>query len=297
MEPGRAPGRGGFSVDFHAPMGEPSAPLCWGVFAGKRSAAIDEVKDNAPLPDDTKEAVWVERQIEKELAKPVPKWAIHRRVYHWVLRLAERPHAMVALFVLAYFEAFFLPVPVEALLFPLVLGHRKNWWKFALVAGTASILGGSTGYLVGYAIKEPVRNLCLALPWSNPEAWDRFRAWYDQYGFAAVFVAGWTPIPYNVCAVSSGILDINYGIFLCASLVSRYPRFFVLALLLWRFGHKIKPFIDRWFNWICIISVALIVGFIWLLPHLAGGQKSHSQPESRPATQAVSQPADQPEQP
>jgi membrane protein YqaA with SNARE-associated domain len=256
--------------------------LPWSAFTAKRSATIDEVKDKTPRIDDTKEAAWVEHEIEAELAKPVPKWAIHKRVYHGMLKLAERPHAMVALAVLAYLESFFLPIPIETLLFPLVLGHRKNFWKFALVAGTASILGGSTGYLAGYAIKEPVRSFYLALPWGNAGAWDTFGGYYAQWGFGAVFVAGLTPVPYNVCAVSSGIFDINYGVFLFASLVSRYPRFFLLSLLLWRFGHHVKPFIDRWFNWICVIGVAVILAFMWLLPMLAD-HKTAPQPDSRPA--------------
>ncbi len=248
-----------------------------------RSSIIDESKKTKPAVDDLAEAEWVDQEIGRELAKPVPKWAIHRRVYNWVLQLAEKPHAMAALFILAYFESFFLPIPVEALLFPLVLGHRKKWWKFALIAGTASILGGSTGYLIGFAVKEPVRSFYVSLPWGNEKAWLAFGELYAKYGFGAVFVAGWTPIPYNVCSVSSGIFDINYAIFILASLVSRYPRFLLLSLLLWRFGHKIKPFIDRWFNWICIISVALIIGFIWLLPHLAGDHKDGKPPSTRPA--------------
>ena len=276
-------GRCGFSVDFPRVIGDfapPPRECDDGVF---RSSIIDESKKTKPAVDDLAEAEWVDQEIGRELAKPVPKWAIHRRVYNWVLQLAEKPHAMAALFILAYFESFFLPIPVEALLFPLVLGHRKKWWKFALIAGTASILGGSTGYLIGFAVKEPVRSFYVSLPWGNEKAWLAFGELYAKYGFGAVFVAGWTPIPYNVCSVSSGIFDINYAIFILASLVSRYPRFLLLSLLLWRFGHKIKPFIDRWFNWICIISVALIIGFIWLLPHLAGDHKDGKPPSTRPA--------------
>ncbi len=91
---------------------------------------------------------------------------------------------------------------------------------------------------------------------------------YDQYNFWVVFTAGFTPIPYKVITITAGVFKINFVIFLIASTVSRSARFFMVAGLFWWFGPVIKPFIDKYFNLLCVIFVVLLVGGFAVLKYL-----------------------------
>ncbi len=136
--------------------------------------------------------------------------------------------------------------------------------RFAGVATLASVLGGMAGYAIGAGAWEVSRDWFFTyVPGVTPEAFEGVRAFYDRHGFAAVFLAGLTPIPYKVFTLASGVFGINFGIFVLASVLSRGFRFLVLAGLVYRFGPPIERFIDRHFDRLVILfSVLLVGGFL-----------------------------------
>ena len=156
-----------------------------------------------------------------------------RRLYDWVLHWAETPYGVAALFVLALAESSFFPIPPDPLLIALCLGAASKSLRFALIATSASVLGGIIGYGIGAGAWD------LAEPWFyqyvpgvSPEAFEQVRALYDRWDFWAIFFAGLTPIPYKVFTLSAGVFSINFGIFVIASVLSRSIRFFLLAGLI-----------------------------------------------------------------
>lgn len=187
-----------------------------------------------------------------------------RRLYDWVLHWAETPYGMPALFLLAFAESSFFPIPPDPLLLALCLGLPKRSIRFAAVATVASVTGGMAGYAIGAGAWGVVDTWFFAyVPGVTPEAFEGVRAFYDRHGFAAVFMAGLTPIPYKVFTLASGVFGINFGVFVLASVLSRGFRFFVLAGLVYRFGPPIERFIDRHFDRLVILfSVLLVGGFI-----------------------------------
>jgi len=187
-----------------------------------------------------------------------------RRLYDWVLHWAETPYGVAALFVLALAESSFFPIPPDPLLIALCLGAASKSLRFALIATSASVLGGIIGYGIGAGAWD------LAEPWFyqyvpgvSPEAFEQVRALYDRWDFWAIFFAGLTPIPYKVFTLSAGVFSINFGIFVIASVLSRSIRFFVLAGLIFKFGKPIASFIDRYFNLLAwIFGIMLLGGFL-----------------------------------
>ena len=101
------------------------------------------------------------------------------------------------------------------------------------------------------------------------EAFERVGALYDRYNFWIVFTAGFTPLPYKLFTVTGGLFHINFAMFLVASVVSRGMRFFLIALLIWKFGAPIKSFIDRYFNLLAVAFTVLLVGSFVLVSYLA----------------------------
>jgi membrane protein YqaA with SNARE-associated domain len=206
-----------------------------------------------------------------EQNKPVAWWHWHRRLYDWVIHFADTKHGERTLFVLSFAESSFFPVPPDVLLGPLTLGAPKKWFRFALSCSIASVIGGLMGYAIGVFLWEIIQSWVYAnlggigLTAAN---FAKFQAWYDKYDFWIVFLCGFTPLPYKVCTISAGAAGINLPGFLIASTISRSARFFMVAGLFGWKGEKIRPVIEKYFNWFSLAVGALIVfGFLaikWL---------------------------------
>lgn len=192
-----------------------------------------------------------------------PAWHIHKRLYDWVLHFAHTKHSMAALFCLSFAESSFFPVPPDVLLAPLVLGAPKKWIRFATVCSVASVLGGILGYFIGMGLWESIDQWVFAHLGSlgfTENNFVKFEKWYDEYDFWIVFTCGFTPLPYKVCTISAGVARIFFPGFIIASVTSRAARFFMVAgLFRWK-GESIKPFIDKYFNWLSLAFVVLLIG-------------------------------------
>ncbi len=213
------------------------------------------------IPDDNT------AEIAHSPSKPsVPGWHLHRRLYDWVLHWADTPYGGWALFVMSFAESSFFPVPPDVLLAPLVLGNRKKWFRFALCCSVASVLGAMLGYLIGLTVWEAVSDTVYAwhIPGITPENFAKATGWYEKYNFWIVFTAGFTPLPFKVATISAGMFfGANlpaFMIFLLASAASRSARFFLVAGLMGRLGPTIKPLIDKYFNWLCLLFMVLLIG-------------------------------------
>lgn len=193
----------------------------------------------------------------------------HRRLYDWVLHWADTPWGPSALFALSLAESSFFPIPPDPLLMALCLGRVQRALRFAAIATLASVIGGVIGYAIGAMAWPLVEGWFYAyIPGVGPESFARVQAWYDRYGFWAVFFAGLTPVPYKVFTLSSGVFSINFGIFVIASALSRGLRFFLVAGLIYRFGPKMAAFIDRYFDALAIAFAVLLVGGFILIEFL-----------------------------
>ena len=189
-----------------------------------------------------------------------------KKLYNWTLHWAKTTHALCALFLLAGAEASFFPVPPDLLLITIVISNPKSWLKSASLCLIGSVVGGALGYLIGFKLWEAVSPFFLKYIFSQA-LFLKVKTIYNQYDFWAVFTAGFTPIPYKVFTIAAGVCQINFKVFILASLLSRGARFFLVAILLRIFGEKVKTFIDKYFNILTIIFVILLLGGFWLIKH------------------------------
>tara|TARA_B100000676_G_scaffold174250_1_gene171013 strand:- start:190 stop:843 length:654 start_codon:yes stop_codon:yes gene_type:complete len=187
-----------------------------------------------------------------------------RVLYDWVLHWAKTPYAIPALFLISAAESSFFPVPPDPLLLALCLGANRKSFRFAAICTLASVLGGIVGYGIGAWGWNVTQDWFFAyVPGVTPEAFQEVRQFYDNNGFAAIFLAGLTPIPYKVFTLASGVFSINFSVFVLASVVSRGLRFFLVAALVYRFGPTIERFINLHFNRLVIcFGVLFLVGFL-----------------------------------
>ena len=189
-----------------------------------------------------------------------------RRIYDWTLSLAERKTSSWWLGLISFSEASFFPIPPDVLLIPLCLGAIRRALKFALICSIASVLGGLAGYAIGFYGWETLEGFFYDfVPGFTPEKFEKISGWYEEWGWYIVFLAGFTPIPYKVFTVASGVMGMALIPFLLASAVSRSARFFLVAILISKFGEPMKERIDRHFNKCALAFGVLLVGGFLLL--------------------------------
>jgi membrane protein YqaA with SNARE-associated domain len=182
-----------------------------------------------------------------------------RKLYDWVLHWAETPYGSWALFILAFAESSFFPVPPDVLLIALAISIPARAFRYALICSAGSVLGGMAGYIIGFEFMDLLGFRILNF-YGLMDKYETISHLYERYNAWAVGIAGFTPIPYKVFTISAGAFKINFPIFLAASIVSRFARFFLVGWLIYKFGAEIRSFIDRYFNILCVVFMILLIG-------------------------------------
>lgn len=185
-----------------------------------------------------------------------------KRLYQWTLSLAEHPHALWALFVVAFVESSFFPIPPDILMIPMIIARPRRAWVIASVALFASVLGGLLGYAIGALAFDTLGQPILS-SLGKADAMAEFSDRFNDLGFWAVLTAGVTPFPYKVITIMSGWTGMPLATFIVTSILARGLRFFIVAGLLWQFGAPIRDFIERRLGLMFTLAVALLVaGFL-----------------------------------
>jgi len=195
------------------------------------------------------------------LKKPGPI----RRLYNWTISWADRPGGTWALFIIAFAESSFFPIPPDVLLLALCFGAREKWAKYALVCTAGSVLGGVAGWLIGWGLAETVAQPLLAVFDPGGHTQEKIQVWYQEYGFFGILIAAITPIPYKVFTVASGLFNYSLPLLIVASIIGRGFRFFAVAAIVRTFGPTFRPIIEKNLEW-CFVAagVLLIGGFVAL---------------------------------
>ncbi|MFQ5983659.1 MAG: YqaA family protein [Woeseiaceae bacterium] len=184
-------------------------------------------------------------------------------LYDRVLSWAVHPHAERYLGALSFAESSFFPIPPDVMLAPMCLAQLSRAWWFAALTTVTSLAGGIAGYAIGYFLLEAIE------PWLHSmgywAAYLRGREWFDQWGVAAVFVAGFSPIPYKIFTISAGAAVLNFPGFVIASLIGRGARFFLVAGLIVAGGERMADAIPKHverIGWAVVILAIIVAGVI-----------------------------------
>ena len=181
-------------------------------------------------------------------------------LYDRVMGWSSHRHAGRYLVVLSFAESSFFPVPPDVLLGPMTLARPERGWWFALTTTVASVVGGLVGFAIGWFALD------LIEPWlvdfGYEEAYATAIEWFRQFGFWAVLIAGFSPVPYKVFTISAGALHMFLPGFVLASLLGRGGRFFLVAGLLIFGGQRMERGLRRNIDAVGWISVAAIVVLI-----------------------------------
>lgn len=183
-----------------------------------------------------------------------------RELLHWVEGFADGAYGPLALFLVAFAESSFFPIPPDALLIPLCLARPELALVFAAICSLASVLGGMVGYTIGYYGGRPLVQRLF-----RPERVQAVERYYDRYNAWATGIAGLTPLPFKLFTLSGGAFAIDFKIFVVASIVGRSLRFFAVAGLLYAFGEPMRELIDQYLGLLTIAFVVLLILGFWLV--------------------------------
>jgi membrane protein YqaA with SNARE-associated domain len=180
----------------------------------------------------------------------------------WVENFADKPYAGIALFIIAFAESSFFPIPPDVLLIAIALLKPRLSFRYALICSIGSVLGGMFGYLIGFQFYELIGKKIIEF-YHLQQQYDAVKIMYDKNAFVAIAIAGFTPIPYKVFTIAAGAFQVSFPTLVIASALSRPARFFLVGGLIYLFGPRVKTFIDKYFDWLTIAFVILLIlGFV-----------------------------------
>jgi membrane protein YqaA with SNARE-associated domain len=179
----------------------------------------------------------------------VMQWSRHRRA-PWILGT------------LSFAESSFFPIPPDVMLAPMSLARPDRAWWFATITTVTSVAGGLFGYWIGAVFFSAIEPWLLQSSYAG--AFETAKVWFDEWGFWAVFIAGFSPIPYKAFTIAAGVMGMPLAPFAIASLVGRGGRFYLVAgLMKWggqRMERLLESTIDR-LGWFTVAVLALYIGF------------------------------------
>jgi len=187
-------------------------------------------------------------------------------IYHKVLKLAGHKSSKFYLAILSFAESSFFPIPPDIMIVPMIIAKKNDYLKIFLIATFSSAVGGLLGYFIGsvfldlamnviefYGYEEKVLNLK-----DNLSSGNNF-----IYFLGTLFLAGFTPLPFKVFTITSGMIGFNIFIFFAVCLVSRALRFFVVSYLSFKFGDTFSKFMEKdaakWFSIVGLVIVAIAI--------------------------------------
>lgn len=179
------------------------------------------------------------------------------------LEWSRHRHAPWYLGTLSFAESSFFPIPPDIMLAPMVLAERQKAWKLALLTTVTSVVGGLAGFAIG----------AIAIDWVTPllerfgymDAFTKAQAWFGEWGFWAILIAGFSPIPYKVFTIAAGAMSMPLLPFTLASIVGRGSRFFLVAALIYFGGEPLERNLKRYVDVLGWAVVVLIVAAVLLL--------------------------------
>ena len=185
-----------------------------------------------------------------------------KKLYDKCIIWAGHRFAKPILAIEAFIESSFFPIPPDVMIIPMVVSKRKEFIKIALIATIFSVLGALFGYYIGYSLNEIAVKIFELYGYEYSESFkDKFTSGGGfKTWLGILFTAGFTPLPFKLLTISSGIIHFNLMSFIFICIVTRGLRFFLVAYLTYRFGEKIGPLLDKkGAKWSIIVSAFIIL--------------------------------------
>ena len=193
-------------------------------------------------------------------------------LYKKSLKLAAHKSSKFFLAIIAFAESSFFPIPPDIMIVPMVIAEKNDYLKIFLIATFSSAVGGLLGYFIGFVFLDLAMNVIEFYGYeekvinlkNNLSSGNNF-----IYFLGTLFLAGFTPLPFKVFTITSGMIGFNIFIFFAVCLVSRALRFFVVSYLSFKFGDTFSEFMEKdaakWFSIVGLVIVAIAITIYFII--------------------------------
>ena len=179
---------------------------------------------------------------------------------------AVKPLADKVLGFISMIESIIFPLPVDPFLAGLTLAVPRKAFRFAFICTIGSVIGGIIGWFLGYLIGPSIENLFLYFPWFTEEKFNAVKFAYKENGMLIIFLGAFTPLPYKIITITSGIAEVNIITFVLMSILGRGIRFFIVAYLVKFFGKPALLFLQKHLLISSsVLGIAIIIFSIYIL--------------------------------
>ena len=190
------------------------------------------------------------------------------QLYQKSLKLAAHKSSKTYLAIISFIESSFFPIPPDVMIVPMVIAKKNDYLKIFLIATIFSTLGGFLGYFIGLSFSDIATNVVEFYGYENKvdKLKNDFSIGEGRYiWIATLFLAGFTPLPFKVFTITSGMIGFNLFIFFFICLISRGLRFFIVSYLSFKFGDAFNKFMEtQAAKWFTIIGVLIVIIFSFI---------------------------------
>ncbi len=181
------------------------------------------------------------------------------------LSFCQKKKSRVVLYVTSFIESIFFPIPTDVFLIPFILSNKKSFHRLVILTTIFSVLGGLVAYIIGFWFWN---NLSLTFYEYYPSYVDKINHFNDQFeslGLLLIVIGGFSPFPYKITCLGSGIIGVNIFLFLIFSFFSRALRFYIVAYLFHKYGNLAKDLVAKYINLITLIIITLGIIFFLII--------------------------------
>ena len=179
------------------------------------------------------------------------------------LKVSKNKNSVKLLSLFSFLESIIFPIPPDIFLIPIVLAKKNRLLFVSIICTLFSVLGGVIGYMIGYFFWDLVGNNIINF-YGAKDQLNQLKEYFSKYGLFIILLAGFTPIPYKIFTIGSGLLSFNFFIFIICSIFARGLRFVSLSYLVYKYGEKSLSFVDKYFYKLTLFFV-LILALVFII--------------------------------
>ena len=188
---------------------------------------------------------------------------IYEKTIKWCINFCSKKNSKIYLNTISFIESIFFPLPTDIFLFPFVLANKKEYLKITIYVTLFSVLGGIVAYYIGYFVWSEISPFLIEMYPKYVLRINDFNNQFTEIGIILIIIGGFSPFPYKVTCIGSGIIGINIFLFTIFSILSRFLRFFLVSYFIFKYGEATKNIIGKYINIISIIFVGILIIYIF----------------------------------
>lgn len=188
---------------------------------------------------------------------------LYENILYKSVDFCSKKKTKIYLYLISFIESIFFPLPTDIFLFPYVLANKKEYLKITIYVTLFSVLGGVVAYYIGYFIWNEISPILMEVYPKYISKINDFNNQFTEIGILLIIIGGFSPFPYKITCIGSGIIGINIFLFIIFSILSRFLRFFLVSYFVYKYGETTKNIIGKYINIISIIIVVILIIYIF----------------------------------